>query len=134
MAMHQPAENFKPGNDAHYPYTLEDYYNLPDDRRVELIDGVFYDMAAPTSIHQYLCVEILFQIQQFIKKKKGSCVPFVSPIAVQLNEDDYTMVEPDLLIVCDPKKLRRSASMARRTLSAKFFPRRIYTKTACASR
>ena len=25
-------------------YTLDDYYALPDERRVELIDGVFYDM------------------------------------------------------------------------------------------
>ena len=32
-------------------FTLEDYYELPDERRVELIDGVFYDMASPTSIH-----------------------------------------------------------------------------------
>ena len=28
-------------------YTLDDYYALPDERRVELIDGVFYDMSAP---------------------------------------------------------------------------------------
>ena len=27
-------------------YTLEDYYALPDERRVELIDGVIYDMSA----------------------------------------------------------------------------------------
>ena len=30
-------------------YTLDDYYNrIPDERRVELIDGVIYDMTAPT--------------------------------------------------------------------------------------
>ena len=33
-------------------YTVKDYYALPDDKRVELIDGVFYDMAAPTFVHQ----------------------------------------------------------------------------------
>ena len=33
-------------------YTLDDYYALPDERRVELIDGVFYDMSAPAVIHQ----------------------------------------------------------------------------------
>jgi transcriptional regulator with XRE-family HTH domain len=33
-------------------YTLDDYYALPDERRVELIDGVIYDMAAPAIVHQ----------------------------------------------------------------------------------
>ena len=32
-------------------YTLEDYYKIPDERRVELIDGVIYDMSSPTSAH-----------------------------------------------------------------------------------
>ena len=35
-------------------YTLDDYYALPDERRVELIDGVFYDMtcfSASAQIH-----------------------------------------------------------------------------------
>ena len=32
-------------------YTLDDYYLIPDDMRVELIDGVIYDMTAPTSAH-----------------------------------------------------------------------------------
>ena len=35
--------------------TIEDYLALPDDRRVEMIDGVFYDMAAPTLTHQVYC-------------------------------------------------------------------------------
>ena len=39
-------------------YTLEDYYALPDERRVELIDGVIYDMSSPTSTHQMLATEI----------------------------------------------------------------------------
>ena len=39
-------------------YTLEDYYAIPDDIRVELIDGVIYDMSAPTFTHQDLAFEI----------------------------------------------------------------------------
>ena len=34
--------------------TVEDYYNLPPNIRVELIDGVFYDMASPSSVHQLI--------------------------------------------------------------------------------
>ena len=35
-------------------YDLNDYYAIPDDTRVELIDGVIYDMTAPTSVHQII--------------------------------------------------------------------------------
>ena len=32
-------------------YTVEDYYQFPEERRAELIDGWIYDMSAPTSAH-----------------------------------------------------------------------------------
>lgn len=86
-------------------YTVKDYFELPQERRAELIDGVFYDMAAPTTIHQYIVVKMVSQIDAFIGKRKGKCVPYVSPVAVQLDDDDFTMVEPDLVIVCDHKKI-----------------------------
>ena len=38
--------------------TLEDYLALPEGTRVELIDGVFYDMAAPNTMHQIISDEI----------------------------------------------------------------------------
>ena len=85
--------------------TLDDYYALPDDRRVELIDGVFYDMASPTSTHQMIVSEALFQIKSFIEKNKGKCIPFVSPMDVQLDRDKKTMLEPDLFVVCDRDKI-----------------------------
>ncbi len=86
-------------------YTLEDYYALPDDRRVELIDGVIYDMGAPTSVHQLFAGEFYNQIKNYIKKKKGNCMPLISPVDVQLDCDDKTMVQPDVLIVCDRDKV-----------------------------
>ena len=86
-------------------YTIEDYFALPDEQRVELIDGVFYDMAAPTGIHQVLGGELHALFREYIRKNKGNCVPIVSPIDVQLDCDDKTMVQPDVLILCDRKKL-----------------------------
>ena len=38
-----------PGGDGH---TEEEYFSLPDDLRVELIDGVFYAMTSPSRLHQ----------------------------------------------------------------------------------
>ncbi len=81
--------------------TVEDYYAVDEDRRVELIDGVLYDLAAPTTFHQIFLVEIAFQIKAFIKENHGSCIPFIAPTAVQLDRDDKTMLEPDLGIVCN---------------------------------
>ncbi len=92
-------------------YTLEDYYSLPDERRVELIDGVIYDMTAPYTTHQYAVGDLYTQITNFIKKKGGSCMPFVSPIDVQLDCDNKTMVQPDVLILCDRSKLLRRCIM-----------------------
>lgn len=87
-------------------YTLEDYYALPDERRVELIDGVVYDMSSPTSVHQILAAEIWQQIKSYINKKRGTCIPFVSPLDVQLNCDNTIIVQPDVLVVCDRSKVR----------------------------
>ncbi len=85
-------------------YTLEDYYALPEDVRAELIDGVLYDMAAPSALHQDFMVGILHQMTDYIMKNGGPCKVYVSPIGVQLDCDDRTMVEPDLLILCDKEK------------------------------
>ena len=87
-------------------YTLDDYYALPHEQRVELIDGVFYDMAAPSLPHQAACMRISYLIQDYIEQKKGTCKVFVSPIDVQLDCDNKTMVQPDILIICDKDKMR----------------------------
>ncbi len=86
-------------------YTVEDYYALPEDYRAELIDGIIYDMAAPKSTHQAVSGEIFHQLRTFIKNKKGSCVPFTAPIAVQLDCDNKTLLEPDVVVLCDRSKL-----------------------------
>ena len=86
-------------------YTVEDYLQLPDEQRVELIDGYFYDMASPTTLHQRIAGEIYRQISNFIMDNNGECLPLISPIDVQLDCDEKTMVQPDVVILCDKDKL-----------------------------
>ncbi len=85
-------------------YTLEDYYALPDERRVELIDGVIYDMSAPTLLHQLIGGQIYSVIRAYIEKSGGKCLPLYAPVDVRLDCDDKTMVQPDVLILCDESK------------------------------
>lgn len=88
-------------------FTLDDYYAMPEDTRVELIDGVLYEMLAPTTIHQDFGFQIAFRLQEHIKKNKGKCWVAVAPVDVQLDCDNRTMVEPDVIVVCNRDKIIR---------------------------
>ena len=86
-------------------HTVEEYLALPEGTRVELIDGVFYDMAAPDWRHQLIIGEVYGQVRDYIKRKGGNCCPLLSPSDVQLDRDDRTMLQPDLMIVCKKEML-----------------------------
>ena len=81
-------------------YTLDDYYALPDERRVELIDGVFYDMAAPAVIHQKILGELFILFRECINAHEAQCDVYLSPCDVRLDRDNRTMVQPDLFVIC----------------------------------
>lgn len=88
-------------------YTVEDYLAWPEEVRVELIDGVIYDMGAPGFSHQKIAGEIYRQVANYIMENNGKCEAGISPIDVQLDCDDKTMVQPDVLILCDNGKLMK---------------------------
>ena len=86
-------------------FTLDDYYSIPDDVRVELIDGHIFVMDAPTSAHQLIAGLLYAKLLAYVSSKKGRCLPIISPIDVQLNKDNKTMVQPDVIVVCDRDKV-----------------------------
>lgn len=88
-------------------YTIDDYYALPDEERVELIDGVFYNMSSPTSIHQIIASRICTKLENFVMSKKGSCIPIGAAVDVQLDCDNKTIVQPDVIVICDRDKFRK---------------------------
>ena len=89
--------------------TLADYLALPEGVRVELIDGVFYDMAAPQVLHQCISGRIYNKLLYYVDSNNGQCVPLIAPTDVQLDCDDKTIVEPDVFVVCDRNKLKEGA-------------------------
>ncbi|MCD7955463.1 MAG: Uma2 family endonuclease [Lachnospiraceae bacterium] len=86
-------------------YTSEDYWNLPDGQRAELIDGQICDMVPPGYIHQKLVMELSATIRDHIRKNAGSCEVLPAPFAVNLNADDRTYVEPDISVICSWDKI-----------------------------
>ena len=90
-------------NDRYYTYT--DYRTWDKDIRCELIDGVVYMITSPSRIHQYICTALIYQFFDFLKDKP--CEVYVAPFDVRLNIEggDDTVVQPDILVVCDREKL-----------------------------
>ena len=87
-------------------HTYQDWLDANHDEhaRVELIDGVIYLFAAPARRHQAIVGEMLVQLANHLRGK--SCKVYTGPIAVRLEKD--SVVEPDIIVVCDPKKLTKS--------------------------
>ena len=78
-------------------YTYEDYCQLPDDRRYELIDGEFYEMApSPSSIHQRTLLKLARLMADFVESRLLGVV-YIAPLDVILSENDT--MQPDILFV-----------------------------------
>lgn len=89
-----------------------DYVTWPDVERYELIDGDAFLMSpAPDLAHQDVAGEIYRQVANQLSGKP--CRPFIAPVDVRLPKcdeaDEYidTVVQSDVLVVCDESKLDR---------------------------
>ena len=85
--------------------SLQQYEAFPEDKRVEVFDGIAYDMSSPSQIHQTILTELLVSLRSYIKRKNGNCSVFPAPFDVKLNDTPLTIVQPDLMIICDKEKL-----------------------------
>ena len=98
-------------------FSYADYCKWTDDERWELIDGVEYDMSpAPSRIHQKLSGELFVRIYDVLKDRQ--CEVYAAPFDVRLpdyaeasDEEIFTVVQPDIVVVCDASKLDERGCM-----------------------
>jgi len=90
-------------------YTYEEYLTWSEDERWELIEGVAYNIAAPSRRHQEVLGEFFFQIRSYLTDK--SCRIYAAPFDVRFSElgeeigEISNVVQPDISVVCDKSKL-----------------------------
>ncbi len=94
--------------EANRKYTYEDYMNIPEGERIEIIDGEVYNMTPPSRNHQKLSFVLSGKLFNYLQGK--TCEAYVAPFAVFLGEESQSLkerhcVEPDLSVICDKKKL-----------------------------
>lgn len=91
-------------------YTLRDWQQWDTDERWELINGVSYAMSpAPRLTHQRLLGKVFTQLSNQLDGTP--CEPFIAPVDLYpfpdaIDERADTVLQPDLMIVCDPAKCR----------------------------
>ena len=93
-------------------YSYTDYMTWQFAERVELFKGYFRQMAAPNRKHQTISVCLT---AAFFNTFKGHpCKVFAAPFDVRLpkvnpkstkKKDIYTVVQPDICVICDLTKL-----------------------------
>jgi len=88
-------------------FTYKDYLSWDDNVRVELLDGIVYMMSSPSIWHQDTAGNLYAQLHNFLKGKP--CRVFIAPCDVRpFPKDDLsdnTVVQPDILVVCDESKI-----------------------------
>ena len=91
-----------PAEKSHELFSWNEYKDWPEDERWQIIDGHAYCMtAAPNIRHQKITGNFYRIIGNILAGKP--CVPFIAPTDVVF--DDYNIVQPDVLVVCDKSKI-----------------------------
>ncbi len=99
-------------------YSYADYRTWTDNKMRELIDGFVSVMSGPNLLHSVSSGNIFGKIWSHIEKRKGKCKIIHAPFDVRLPKNGetadnkiYTVVQPDIIVVCNPEKLDERGCM-----------------------
>jgi Uma2 family endonuclease len=100
----------RPEENLNRKFTYQDYLSWTEEERWELINGIPYSMTpGPSTRHQQIVTALIDSFYHFLKD--SSCQVFSVPFDVRLPEKDnnseeiFTVVQPDISIICDRNKL-----------------------------
>ena len=95
-----------PKEDRYFTYADYKEWELAECERYELIFGEAYAMAAPSERHQAISMELSTQFQTYLRGKpcKVYAAPFDVRLFYQKDDRDDTVVQPDIVVICDEKK------------------------------
>ncbi len=87
-------------------YTYTDYLTWQFEERVELIKGKIFKMAAPSLRHQSISSDLHGIFWQYLENKpcKVYAAPFDVRLPIPKGKKMYTVVQPDLCVICDKTK------------------------------
>ncbi len=88
--------------------TVQMLDEIGEDRRIELIDGHLIINEYPKMRHQMVVQNLGRIIDDFIRSNNGDCKVFSVGVNVYLDEDDYTLVVPDIVVLCDDSRLNEN--------------------------
>jgi len=101
------SEAYKPIEEETFTYADYKAWELKPGERFELINGVAYAMSAPNTSHQLILSILHGEFYAFLKGKTCKVIPAPFDVRLFYEEDDSddTVVQPDIVVICDPKKL-----------------------------
>ena len=86
--------------------TAEILSMFDEKQKIELLDGRLIFNNSPTLEHQNLVMSIGKKIDRFIDDNHGKCRMINVDVDVRLDEDDYTVLIPDIMVICNPEIIR----------------------------
>jgi Uma2 family endonuclease len=96
--------------DPSLEYSYADYLKWKFEERVELIRGRIMKTTAPNRKHQEVAAELITLLKNHLRNKP--CKAYVAPFDVRIskkgeteNKKIFTVVQPDVCVICDESKL-----------------------------
>lgn len=82
-------------------YNYQDYLQLPEDKRYEIIDGDLFMVPSPNEDHQRVLANLFYIFSRYVRKNDTGIV-YCAPFDILFSEED--IVQPDIIFVSNENK------------------------------